>query len=784
MLKNYLKLAFRHLWQKRLYSVINITGLAIGLACFLLALLYLRDERQYDRFHEKAANIYRITATTKERTVGGTGQVQGAAFKAEVPGIENYTRVMGGSIYGDLVAGSTVVKQQLLFADPSFFDVFSFRALYGNTQTALQETGSVVLSESAARRLFNTADVVGRTLEMSADPSAQRLGKPMVITAVVADPPSHSSIRFDAVLPFRFMQLSFEDDSWDSFYLGTYVVLHPSAKPAQVAVKMNAAHKGRVKVVYGLQPLTAIHLNPLYQPNSSMEAGVANGSNPLYSWMFLGIAAFILLMAGINFINLSIAGAMKRAREVCVRKLNGGLPRQIILQFLLEAGLLCFAALLLAMVITLNALPLFNRLTGAFISPATALDISFFVYAAALLVIIVVATGAYPAVVLNRFQPADILRNRMRLSGRNVLGRSLVIVQFSLSVFLVISTLLFYRQMDYVRTKDLGYKPQQVIRSNIGGNADPLPVKSFLQSELTKEPGVRALAFGGEYSGESPVKLGEQELQVKHRVIDEHYLTALNIPLKEGRNFFTGEAEDGLIVNEAFVKAARLPSPIGTQVRMDPYHGNEVRTIVGVVKDFHYGSLRESIQPLLMFKHKEVATGIWISYEQARQPQVLAAFEAAYRKALPAASFEYQFLDQLNAREYAQEQRWRTIISIAAILSVLICASGLFGMAHMAVQQRYREISVRKVLGASVSGIAILFSKDLLKPVLPAFLLAAPAAWWVMRYWLQQFAYQADITWWIFAAGGFFATVTALAAVLSQVLQAAWANPLKHLRAD
>lgn len=792
MFINYFKIAFRHHRQHKLYILINVCGLALGITAILLAVLYMKDEHSFDAFHENNPHLYRVTTTVTPadnipQLTGNTGQLQGPAFKAQVPEIVDYSRIMGGDIYGDIIADNKVLKQQLLFADESFFKVFTFPLIKGDPATALHDMGSAVITESTALKYFNRTDVVGQMLRMDADPSARMLGKPLVISGVVKDPPLHSSVQFDVLLPFRFLQLSFNDTDWFNTYLSTFVVLRPDATLSAVSSKLNRvqstyAAAGKPAMAFGLQPITDIHLHPLYNGEGSREGGVINGSNPVFSYIFLGIAVFILLMAGINFINITLAGSLKRIKEVGVRKINGSSSRQIIAQFLVESGLLCGLAFILAFLLAVAVLPLFNTLAGKAITLSAVFNGELLLYCAALLSVIVLLTGAYPAYVLADFSALQAFSGKRHLFGRQLLGRVLIVTQFSLAVFFMIVTLLFYRQMDYVRTKDLGYRPQQVVVTHISGDRDLHPVQELLKSELSKEPGISVVSFGGERGGTSAVQLPGKQIAAVHRVIDNNYLAAMGISLKEGGNF-TAALSNGAIVNEAFVKAAGIKHPIGTRIHTDEYFDKETRMITGVVKDFHTGSLRERITPLVMIQHPTYGGAVWLKLDKQRQPAALAALAAAYKKALPETAFTYQFLDELNAREYVQEQRWKKIIYIAALLSVAICCSGLFGLAHIATQQRIREIGIRKILGAGMSDIVVLFSGDFMKLVLIAFLLASPVAWAVMHNWLQGFAYRVNISSWIFIVAGSFAVLLTLTTVALQVMRAVAANPTKNISA-
>ncbi len=734
-------------------------------------------------------------------TSGGTGQVQGPAFKEAVPEILEYVRVMGGDIYGDVTANGKMLSLQTLYVDDSFFNVFSFELLSGNTQTVLKDVNAAVVTESIARKFFNRIDIVGEVLQMDADPSAQRVGKPIVITGVVKDPPKNSSTQFDVLLGMKLMQLSFEDTNWLNAYLGTFVVLHPESDPSLVIWKFNEVYAVHAKeqvsenrknygfdplISYGLQRITDIHLHPLYNMRGNREAGVVNGGNPLFSYMFLGIAAFILLMAGINFINISIAGSLERSKEVGVRKITGGTKSQIISQFFVESAILCATAFALSIAFTHVSLPVFNQLTDKEILLQEAFDTQLFFHFIINLAVLILITGFYPAYILSDFRPLQVLYHRQKLSGRNFLGKALVVVQFSLAGSLAIASIIYYHQMDYIRIKDLGYNPHQVIRTQIKGNRQYRPIQEFLKVELAKEPAISFISFGGD-SDAYEVKIQDKSVEALHRIIDEHYLPALEIPIRAGRNFsstFSTDKSNGVIVNEAFVRAAGLTDPIGTQISTSEYFDKEIKTIVGVVKDYHFGSLHERIRPMVMIMSDWYGDNILVKIEKSKQKEAIAALESTYKKAMPTAVFQYDFMDEINAKEYLQEQRGQKIISVATGLSILICCLGLFGMAHLATNQRMKEIGIRKVLGASVTTIVSLLSKDFLKLVLIGFTVASPVAWWGMNKWLEYFAYRIEIQWWMFVLAGLMAIVIALLTVSSQTIKAAMSNPVDSLRSE
>lgn len=806
-MNNFFKISFRRLMRSKLYSAINIAGLVVGITCMLLAVLYWKDEHSFDDFHVNNPNLYRVTTTLIEnkaaqaQTVGGTGQVQGPAFKAAVPEVKSFVRILGGDIYSDVIANNRTIHLRPLFVDSNFFDVFSFHLLAGDAATVLTDINSVVVTESTARKFFNTVDVVGKLLKLDADPSFDRLGKAMIISGVVKDPSPNSSLQFDALFTFQFMRLSFEDANWLNAYLGTFVVLNGDADKQLVAQKFNnvfAVHAKEQRaenfktygydpqISYGLQPITDIHLNALAPIGGNAEGGISNTSNVVYNYMFMAIAAFILLMAGINFINISIANSLKHSKEVGVRKIAGSSRGQIIAQFFRESAILCFIAFLLSMILMNAFLPLFNNLTGKQIIFSGVFDARLLIYFMLLLAVIILLTGFYPALVLSRFKPAEVLYGKQKLSGRNLLGRSLVVVQFALAVFLLIASMIYYRQMDYVETKELGYNPHQVIHTSITGNRNYKTLQAYFKNELARYPVIKGVAFGTNGNIYTD-NVNGSTLQVVHKIIDENYLSTMEIPLKAGRNFSTAFASDragAVVVNEAFVKAAHLQNPIGTQIKTNDYPDGAVGTIVGVVKDFHFGSLREPIQPMAMLNKDWEGDGIWIKFQQGNQNEALAAIQKVYKEALPGTVFQYHFLDDLNARQYVQEQRWKQVISIATIFSFIVCCLGLFGLAHLSTHQRLKEIGVRKVVGASVSQIITILSVDFLKLVVVAFIIAVPVSWYVMDKWLQHFAYHTGLIWWVFAVAGLTAMLIALLTISFQGLRAAVANPVKSLRSE
>ncbi len=809
MLKNYLKIAFRNVGKNKFYSLINIVGMAVAITCLLFAVIYWSDEHSFDDFHANNPNLYRITTNLVEhkgaisKTVGTTGQVQGKAFKDAVPEIKQYSRIMGGEIFNEVSTEEKTLKLNILFVDTNFFDVFTFPLLHGDIKTALNEVNSVVISENTALRLFNSTDVVGRVLRMNNDPSFQRLKKPMVISAVGKDPPKNSSVQFEILLPFSFLELAFIDSNWLSAYLGTFVVLEPKSDLAAIQQKLNrvfAIHaKDQVEqkialygydsqINYGLQNIVDLHLNPLVTGDSSnIESGVVNTSNPIYSVVFIAISLLILIMAGINFVNISIASAIKRGKEIGIRKITGGNKAQIIFQFLIESAVLCGFSFLLSLLAVNLLISVFNSLTGKEFVFTQMLNLQSGLYLFLIFGSIILLTGLYPAFVLSKLQPSEVLYNKVKWSGRSFAGRGLVIFQFSLGIFLLIAAMVFHSQMDYIRTKDLGYNPNQIITTTISGNRDYYAIGKVLKEELFKEPTIESVSYVQNHFSERVI-FDNKEIEASLMRVDENYLADVEIPLFLGRNFssdFTTDPTNSVIVNETFVKEFNLSDPVGESIKLvENEEGDQNRTIIGVVKDFHFGSLREPIKPLLLSMLQVPIGNILIKFQKAKQQEAIIALEKVYSSTMPDAVFKYDFLDELNANEYKQEQQWQKLVNIATVLSLIICCFGLLGMAHLSINQRIKEIGVRKVLGATVSQILVLHTGNFLRLIIIAYVLAVPIAWLGTNYWLQNFAYRIELSFWLLALAGAISLFIGAATVGIQAIRVAVANPAKSLRTE
>ena len=803
MLQSSMKFIFRHLWNNRLYSSIKIVGLTIGMACTLLAILFIRDENSFDRFHEKASQLYRITTNVSNpqdggnQIMGATGQVQGPAFAASIPEIQEYVRIMAG-LGTNFIGDEKPLLVDYLYADENFFKVFSFPLLYGNPSNPLKELNSVVLTEQTALRFFGKTDVVGKTIKLEEGHGMATF----LITGVAKNIPVHSSIQFEAVLPFKYLQTMFPDKYWLNSYLSTFVLLHPQADVNKVKNKfaevfhndagdqLKEAKMLPEQVQYGLQPITGIHLN-IFEKGPAPVIGRGNlneSSIATYSYLLMGIAAFILIMACVNFLNLSIAGSLKRSKEIGIRKISGGSRRQIIWQFLSEASILCVISYILAAIVVITVLPVFNQLAQKNISFSFPSDVVFFLYGLMLMVICILIVGLYPAIKLSLFNAVEVLYNRQRLGGKNIFTKSLIVLQFTLAVSLVIATIIYYRQMNFISHNDLGYNASGIIKTHL-----PVYRKvnqqtiNVLRNELISETSVIQMANGDmtPTDGED-VNLNGSKIKAHQSKIDAFFLPTLDIRLKEGRNFskeFAGDTSTSVIANETFVSEAGLKNPVGQQITMTDGLGyKHTKTIVGVVKDFHYASLKEKINPLIFVLDQ--SEYVWIKLQNGKAAEALSAIDRIFKKTFPEYFYQYAFMEDEIKEQYANEQRWKQIISYASALAIIICCVGLFGLAHFAALKRTKEIGIRKVLGASAINISRLLSKDFLKLVLLAIIIASPVAWYVMNSWLQNFNYRIDISWLDFIIAAVFALAIALITVSSQAFQAAIANPVKSLRTE
>ncbi|MCF6404396.1 ABC transporter permease [Chitinophaga filiformis] len=807
MIKHYFTLAFRNLFRNKVFTVINIGGLAIGLCCFLLIVMYVLNELSYDHQNVNADRIYRIHLNAK---MGGmesekplTPDPMGELLKKDYPQVEEFTRIFDNSTMPGLVRkGNEFVREaHTAYVDSSFFKVFSFPAVQGDVQTALNEPNSVVISASTALKYFGTTQALGKTLEVQ-DNGLYK------VNAVIKDMPENMHFHYDMLFSMKNLNYKWGDIGNHNFY--TYLLLKKGADYKHLEAQlpdyvsryllphiMERMHlktkdefeKAGNHAVYTLMPLTKIHLY------SHLPKELGTPGSIQYVYVFSAVALFILLIACINFMNLTTARSAGRAREVGVRKALGTARKELVLQFLTESVLLVFLSLLLAIAMVFLALPLFNQIAGKTLQPDQFLSIRAVLVLMILPLIVGVLAGSYPAFFLSAFKPVQVLKGRLVPGKGDISLRSILVVfQFATSIILIIGTLVVYRQLDFIRKKNLGYNKDQVL---IIENTSALGTKEqAFKNEVTQLTGIRSgtispfLPVGN--TARSSNNISKQEVvdanssfNAQAWAVDENYVPTIGLQLLKGRNFSKNFTDDrSVIINEATAKMLGYDDPVGKQCYLWTGPGQTTAfTIIGLVKDFNYESLRQDIGPLCLFNGP--GSGL-ISFKvnTADINTVLAQVKEKWRATAPDMPFTYSFMDQSFDAMYRSEQQVGQIAMAFSILAIIIACMGIFGLATFIAEQRTKEIGIRKVLGASTSGIVQLLSKDFMKLVAIAFVTGAPLAGWIMHRWLQDFAFRVELSWWIFAAAGAGALLIALLTISVQSVRAALANPLKSLSID
>lgn len=818
MIRNYFKVALRNLLKRKAYTLINILGLATGMAVCLLIVLFVQSELGYDQHHERADNIYRVVLDRKYPGRSTSYSIIppsiGEAIKTEFPEVKESTRLFdfGGNIGSFFLRiGDKVFEEKRVFAvDSNFFRVFSSKVLKGDLATALMKPNSVVLNETTAKKYFGSVEgALNKTFETDGGNN-----NVFEVRAICADWPENSHFVYNLLISsssFQFLKQA----NYINFSAHTYLLLNDGASPQALEAKFPQIIKkyvaGDVQRRFGqsieqfqkegngyqyyLQPLKKIHLI------SDLEAELRPNGSLMAIYIFSVVAIFILCLACINFINLSTARSVERAREVGIRKTFGSERKALIWQFLLESVVISAISILAAFGLIALLLPLFNQISGKTLTLAY-----FFVPINLLLILaftvaIGLVAGMYPAFVLSSFKPILVLKGKFKAQKYGLaLRNGLVIFQFAISVILIVCTITVNRQMAYMMGDKLGFRKDHVIMVE---RTDLLGVQSkAFKTELAKVAGVEAVSGANTMPGqENFFGVTYQELGAKEQVTgrgviaDESYAKVLGLELKEGRFFSKDFSTDSLalLLNEKAVAEFGLKNPIGARLTspdgfLNARDGSPYTyTVVGVVKDFHFQSLHQKIAPLMFNysgKFGDVSATTSLRIKANNFNDALIAIESTWKKFVKNRPFHYTFLDQTLAQQYHAEQTTQKIFTIFSSLAIFIACIGLLGLAAYTTQQRTREISIRKILGASVGNIVAMLSKDFLKLVFMATLIAFPVAWWGMYVWLQDFAYRVEIQWWVFVVAGVLALAIALFTVSYQAIRAAFINPVKSLRTE
>ena len=816
MWKSYFKIVSRHLWKNRSYTFINLLGLTVGIACCLLILIYVQDEGSYDKWHENGDRIYRMALERKypgrSRHYAIIPQSYGAAIKDEFPDVEDYCRLFyfQGANMVIKQGQQTFEENQLMWADSNFFQIFDVPLLMGNQANALVKPNTVVLTESQAEKYFGNENPLGKVLDIAQN------DQDLEVTGVCADLPDQTHLAFNMLISSS--TLGFLDPpNYINFSAYTYLLLEPNASPAQVEAKLpdlvtkyasgqvlqqfgvnyEAYQKQGNGYKYTLQALPDIYLT------SNLEAEIKPPGSLERIRFFILIAGLILLIACINFMNLSTARSAGRAREVGIRKTLGSGRHQLTLQFLTEAFLNSLVSTILAYVLALAVLQPFNALTGKDLPMSSLLDWRYLLLIPGIALLTGLLSGTYPAFFLSRFKPMEVLRGRLYATKKGAgLRRLLVVFQFGVSVFLIISTIMVYRQMSFAQNKALGFNKSRLLTVQNAGNMTIQQEETF-KEELRKLSGVEMVSGCSSQPGQQYFGMsfrppgGEESTTGSGLIVDEDYIECMEMEMVTGRSFSKQFMDTlSVVVNEAAIREMGISGEaVGTRlVSSDDFLNpdeNEpsVYTIIGVVKDFHFQSLHSVVSPLFLIHNQRSFTSgvdplITVRLSGTDLQQTIGSMEGLWKQFLPDIPFNFAFLDQEWAQLYEKEQNMQQVYSVFSLLAIFIACLGLLALAAYTVETRTKEIGIRKVLGATTGGIIGLLSQDFLKLVLVSIIIASPFAWWTMREWLQDFAYRVSIEWWVFVLAGVIAIGIAFLTVSLQSVKAAMANPVKSLRSE
>ena len=789
MIQNYFKIAFRNLLKSKTFSAINVLGLALGMACSLMIMLWIRDERAVDAFHANKDQLYRIYMREYF-----SGKVQGVIWtpgplaeelKKSVPEIEMSTPYSWTN-QQTFSVGDKIHKQATNWASADFFKMFSYKLLQGTPEGALRDKGNIVISRNMAEAFFGSPEAaIGKAIRYDNR-------KEMTVSAVFENIGANSSLQFDCLMTWN---AYIDDNGWAKEWGNTdplaFFKLRKDADPAKVEAKIqhlldktNRDGGKPYKTQLAMQPFHEYYLN------SNIKNAKMDGGRIEYVRLFSFVAVFILLIACINFMNLATARSSRRAKEVGVRKVVGAMRSMLAGQFMGEALLIATLSAILAVLLVALLLPAFNSLTSKQIALPYAEPI-FWGIIAGLLVMTGLLAGSYPALFLSSLNPVRILKGALKFDSSSVwVRKGLVVFQFGLSVILIVGMIIIYRQVGFVQNKNLGFDRENLVyfplEGELSGKFDVLKAQLMevagvkLVSHMTATPASNGNgAEGITWPGSDPNAL----VRFTPVGVGYDFTKTMNLKMAAGRDFSKDFPTDssGVIVNETAVKVMGLKDPVGREINW----GKSKVRIVGVLKDFHFQSLHTAIRPLIAYLGmREPQGSVIIRIQAGKTPETLAAIERICKQLNPNVPFTYAFTDQEYARQYQSEQVVGKLAGYFAFLAIFISCLGLFGLAAFTAEQRTKEIGVRKVLGASVAGIVGLLSKDFLKLVVMAIVLASPIAWYIMKQWLQGFAYQIDIEWWMFVLAGVIAVLIAIFTISFQSIKAATVNPVRSLRSE
>jgi predicted permease len=774
MFRNYFKIALRNFLRHKAYTFINIAGLAIGIACCIMILLWVQDELSYDRFHENADDLY-VATFSNGSTVTPTALSD--FLKTEYPEVIHTSRYSGQGKDLFKYKDEEIYQEGGVMVDPDFLKMFTITFLKGDPETALNDPNSIILSERVAQKLFGISDPVGQTLNYN-------LSVDLEVTGVFETYPSNSHMEFQYILPVELAKIHNRNlNTWDANNIRTYVQLRKNTPVESVNPKITDVverHRPQDQRALSLQPITRLHLNPFNHSNVPLN----------YVYLFSTLAFFILIIACINFINLTTARSTNRAKEVGIRKTVGACRAHLVRQFFGESLIMTLIASALAIGLVYVFLPMFNNLTGKTFSWEILVQRMIVLGVLGIIFLTVLMAGSYPSFLLSRFQTVKVLKGKLMTSMKGALFRKvLVVLQFSLSILLILGTLMIFRQVHYLRNHDVGYNRDNIVYFGIGSrfrqNIEAIKTEWLSHSNIL---GV-TLTDIAPYRWQSNAGYGDvhwegktnQQVKMVMVSVDYDYLDTIGLKMAQGRFFskeFSTDADDAYVINQAAARAMGMEDPIGKELKVWDWS----KKIIGVVEDYHFESLHNEIIPMAMRVDPNGHFQACVRISPNRIPDTLAFLESKWKETYPEYPFEYRFLDDTIANQYRSEQAIGKIVTVFTILALFISCLGIFGLSSFTAEQRTKEIGIRKVLGATVSSIIRHISQEFIVLVLIANVIIWPLAYYALGRWLETFAYRISIGWWPFVLTGISILVLSLLTVSWQIIRAATSNPVDSLR--
>jgi putative ABC transport system permease protein len=798
MFRNYFKTAFRNFWKNKTSSAINIFGLTIGFTCCLLIALYIKHELSYDKFEKKANRVARVIM---EYSFGGSSASNkgnftsvrvAAVFRRTFPEVESAIkmteteRVIG---YRDKL----IDEKKFMFADSTFFDIFSFKLLAGNIQTALSSPFDVILTESTAKKYFGFENPIGKALRVGNDSNLYQ------ITGVMQDCPSNSQVKFDFLASFSSLGLTadYEKTYWDANYT-TYLLLKDEGSISSLQAKLPDFMKKEMAgegatVNFYLEPFTRIHLHSEY-------GGFEPNNNIAYIYILGAVALLIMIIACSTYINLSTARSIERAKEVGVRKVIGAEKKQLFWQFIGESAFLCVAAVMISLLMATLLLPYFNLLSQKQLESASLFSVSFILFSLLVAAFVSLVAGSYPALILAGFQPIRVLKGSFKNTGAGQwLRKSLIVFQFLISVFLIVSTFIMQEQLYYIQHKKLGYDRDHVLVMPLDNSM--FARLDFIKQTFTANPDVISVSRcvrspvegGGVYNMRSDQMAENQQIAVTANPVDEDYVRTVGLELLAGSDFSKQDVKDvsdedrkkrsyHFILNESAARQLGWTplQAVGKKMFMGDDRAGYVK---GIVRDFHFQSLHDPIKGFILFPEQS-GRELLVKLSGRHLPQAISFLESKWKDLIPNRPFEFRFMDDDYNKLYDAELRLGKVMNLFSSIAIVLACMGLFGLSSYSTQQRFKEIGIRKVLGASVSHIVVALSKDFIRLSLVAIVIAFPLAWWAMTKWLEDFVYRTDMNWGIYLAAGLLTGMLAFLTVSVHAIRAALANPVNSLRTE